>query len=79
MNDRMKRFFLIALLALIPLVTISAQFRSGASYDDLYDSETVAAIKNHVRHISAASLEGRKAGSEGEREAAAYVTEILKS
>ncbi|MBQ3613333.1 MAG: TonB family protein [Bacteroidales bacterium] len=75
----MKRFFLIALLALIPLVTISAQFRSGASYDDLYDSETVAAIKSHVRHISAASLEGRKAGSEGEREAAAYVTEILKS
>lgn len=79
MNDRMKRFFLIALLALIPLVTISAQFRSGASYGDLYDSETVAAIKSHVRHISAASLEGRKAGSEGEREAAAYVTEILKS
>lgn len=79
MNDRMKRFFLIALLALIPLVTIFAQFRSGASYDDLYDSETVAAIKSHVRHISAASLEGRKAGSEGEREAAAYVTEILKS
>lgn len=79
MNDRMKRFFLIALLALIPLVTISAQFRAGASYDDLYDSETVAAIKSHVRHISAASLEGRKAGSEGEREAAAYVTEILKS
>ncbi len=79
MNDLMKRFFLIALLALIPLVTISAQFRSGASYDDLYDSETVAAIKSHVRHISAASLEGRKAGSEGEREAAAYVTEILKS
>lgn len=79
MNDRMKRFFLIALMALIPLVTISAQFRSGASYDDLYDSETVAAIKSHVRHISAASLEGRKAGSEGEREAAAYVTEILKS
>lgn len=79
MNDRMKRFFLIALLAFIPLVTISAQFRAGASYDDLYDSETVAAIKSHVRHISAASLEGRKAGSEGEREAAAYVTEILKS
>ena len=79
MNDRMKRFFLIVLLALIPFVTISAQFRSGASYDDLYDSETVAAIKSHVRHISAASLEGRKAGSEGEREAAAYVTEILKS
>ncbi len=79
MNDRMKRFFLIALLALIPLVTISAQFRAGASYDDLYDSETVAAIKSHVRYISAASLEGRKAGSEGEREAAAYVTDILKS
>ncbi len=79
MNDRMKRIFLISLLAFLPLVTISAQYRAGTSYDDLYDSETVAAIKSHVRHLSAASLEGRKAGSEGEREAAAYVTEMLKS
>ena len=60
------------LLALMP-VLLSAQFRSGAAYEDLDDSETVAAFKSHVRMLSAASLEGRKAGSEGEREAAEYV------
>ena len=50
-----------------------AQFRNGASYDDLYDGETVATLKNHVRELSAAHLEGRKAGSEGEAAAALYV------
>ena len=51
-------------------VLLSAQFRSGAAYEDLDDSETVAAFKSHVRTLSAAHLEGRKAGSEGEKEAA---------
>lgn len=60
------------MLALAPAV-LSAQFRSGAVYEDLDDSETVAAFKSHVRMLSAASLEGRKAGSEGEKEAAEYV------
>lgn len=59
-------------LALVP-VMLSAQYRSGAVYEDLDDSETVAAFKSHVRMLSAASLEGRKAGSEGEKEAAEYV------
>lgn len=59
-------------LALVP-VLVSAQYRSGAAYEDLDDSETVAALKSHVRMLSAASLEGRKAGSEGEKEAAEYV------
>ena len=44
----------------------SAQFRLGASYEDLYDGETGSGIKAHVRELSAAHLEGRKAGSEGE-------------
>ncbi len=59
-------------LALVP-VMLSAQYRSGAVYEDLDDSETVAAFKSHVRMLSAASLEGRKAGSEGEKEAAEYI------
>ena len=50
----------------------SAQFRQGASYEDLYDGETVSVIKAHVRELSAAHLEGRKAGSEGEKYAAEY-------
>ena len=38
-------------------VLLSAQFRSGAAYEDLDDSETVAAFKSHVRTLSAAHLE----------------------
>ena len=64
-------------LALVP-VLLSAQYRSGAAYEDLDDSETVAAFKSHVRMLSAASLEGRKAGSEGEKEAAEYVEQMFK-
>lgn len=64
---------IVALVALVQCLSVSAQFRDGASYDELYDSETVAAMKTHVRELSAAHLEGRKAGSEGEKEAAMYV------
>lgn len=66
-------------LALVPYFVVSAQFREGASYQELYDSETVVAMKSHVRTLTAAQLEGRKAGSEGEKAAAEYVTEVLKS
>ena len=73
----MRRLFLIYALALMPML-LSAQFRSGVSYEDLDDSETVAAIKSHVRTLSAAHLEGRKAGSEGEKEAAEYVEHMFE-
>ncbi len=66
-------------LVLVPSFVVSAQFREGASYQELYDSETVVAMKSHVRTLTAAQLEGRKAGSEGEKAAAEYVTEVLKS
>ena len=70
---------LIAALVMLSVAfAASAQFRDGASYEDLYDGETVSALKAHVRELSAAHLEGRKAGSEGERLAAEYVTQILK-
>ena len=61
------------------MVAASAQYRDKGVYADLYDSETVASLKSHVRELSAAHLEGRKAGSEGERLAAEYVTDVLKS
>jgi len=73
----MRRFLLMSALALMP-VLLSAQFRSGAAYEDLDDSETVAAFKSHVRTLSAAYMEGRKAGSEGEKEAALYVERMFK-
>lgn len=71
------RFISVFLLSLISFVA-SAQYREGASYEDLYDSEKVAAIKGHVRTLSSAHLEGRKAGSEGEKEAALYVESKFK-
>ena len=74
----MKRFLLAAACLLLS-TALPAQFRTGSSaYDDLYDSETVHAFKEHVSYLSSAALEGRKAGSEGEKEAAEYVGRALE-
>lgn len=59
-------------------LSVSAQFRTG-SYTDLDDSETVSSLKNHVSYLASAALEGRAAGSEGEREAADYMREVMES
>ena len=77
----MTRFFRLASTAVMLLIsfTVSAQYRGQNSYSDLYDGETVSAMKGHVMELSAAHLEGRKAGSEGEKAAAEYVTERLKA
>ena len=75
----MKNIPLIIMLALMPAFSSYAQYHGGISYADLDDSETVVSIKSHVRYLSSAMLEGRKAGSEGEQLAAEYVTEILKT
>ncbi len=69
---------ILFLLALLPALPVSAQFMEGVSYGDLYDGETVTSLKTHVRELSSAHLEGRKAGSEGEKLAAEYVTGVLK-
>ena len=75
----MMRHILLAAACLLLSTALPAQFRTGAApYDDLYDSETVHALKEHVSYLSSAALEGRKAGSEGEREAAEYVGRILE-
>ena len=73
----MNKRFLLAAACLLLSTALSAQFRTG-SFDDLYDSETVHAFKEHVSYLSSAALEGRKAGSEGEREAAEYVARALE-
>lgn len=66
------------LVVLLAGMTASAQYRTDAVYDDLYDGETVSALKMHVRELSSAHLEGRKPGSEGEKEAAEYVEAKFK-
>ena len=45
----MKRWFFLTLLAFSSL-SLSAQFRSG--YETLNDSETVAALKEHISYIA---------------------------
>lgn len=72
----MKRILLL-LLAAFPVVAAQAQFRVGNTYQDLYDSETMTAMKGHVRELASASYEGRKAGSEGEGAAADYVRNVF--
>lgn len=67
--------FLAAALLLFQ-TQASAQFRPG--YSELSDSETVTSLKSHVRTLSSADMEGRKAGSEGERAAADYIRSVMK-
>lgn len=68
------RFFIL-LLTLLPLDAF-AQF-AGGSPRDLQDSETVAEMKEQVSFLASEVLGGRKAGSQGEKEAAEYVSEEL--
>ena len=70
---------LIAAALLLADVVASAQFRDRNRYQELYDSETVTSFKKHLGSLSSSYLEGRKAGSDGEKNAAIYVTETLKS
>ena len=56
----------------------SAQYRTDTGYSDLYDSETAASMRRHVSEIASAENLGRKAGSDGEKDAASYVFGVLR-
>lgn len=71
---RMKRI-LFAACTLFLTFALSAQ--RGGEYADLYDSETVRALKAHVGFLASPTLEGRKAGSVGEEMAADYLEDLL--
>ena len=72
----MNRRFFAFLAACFVATGLHAQFRSPL--EDLDDSETVRMLKEHVATLSAAQLEGRKAGSEGEKMAAEYLEAQFK-
>lgn len=55
---------------------VSAQYIGG--YADLDDSDVTKSFKSHISYLASDSLEGRKAGSEGERSAAEYVRDMFK-
>ena len=76
---KFAKFIYVIVLSAACALSAAAQFRDGASYQELYDSEVTAAMKQHVRSLSASHLDGRKAGSQGEKEAAEYVSSTLKS
>lgn len=67
------------LMSLLISLSAAGQFRGGKNYDELYDSERVSALKEHVRMLSSSMMEGRRAGSEGERLAAGYVSEQFEA
>lgn len=70
---RYLKLSLAIVFCLIPGL-VSAQYKDGrSSYQDLYDSDVISAMKSHVSYLSSRSLEGRKAGSDGERLAADYI------
>lgn len=77
MKLKLNRILLL-ISALLVSYAAMGQFRTDAGYQDLYDSDTGSALKAHVRSLSAAHLEGRKAGSDGEASAAEYVRTALK-
>ena len=74
MNNKMgKTRLLVSAVLMLICVSGYSQYRDTFEYADLYDSENVAAMKEHVRTLSSAMMEGRAPGSEGERMAAEYV------
>ena len=73
----MRRILSVIFASALTFAVAYGQDRGQDAYQGLYDSETVAAMKAHVRELSAVSLEGREAGSAGEKEAAEYVQDIF--
>lgn len=74
-----KSIFATLLVSLAFLAPAHGQFRGDAAYEDLYDSENAAAMKEHVRMLSSSMMEGRAPGSEGELLAAEYVSQVFES
>lgn len=78
----MKKPFLIfsfIVSSLLSPLHSDAQFRTDGGYEGLYDSETAAAMRRHVSSIASEENRGRKAGSEGEKNAAVYLYRALKN
>ncbi len=74
----MKRLLLVLSVLLLTVRPLAGQYRT-LPYGELNESSAVAAMRSDVRFLASAALEGRKAGSEGEKEAARYVSERLEA
>ena len=76
---KVRNIVSVLVLLLLPVLSYG-QYRDGnVSYRDLYDSDVVSALKAHVSYLSSRQLEGRAAGSEGEKMAADYMQSMFKA
>ena len=69
----------ILLCVVLACAGASAQYRTDKALAGLDRSEVAAEMEEQVGFLSAVALEGRKAGSEGEKLAAEYVAQTLSS
>ena len=72
------KYFLLTFFSVL-LVSFQANAQYVTGYSDLNDSDVTKALKSHITYLSSADLEGRKAGSEGEKAAADYIRTCLES
>lgn len=77
LNTRILHTIALAALLLSAPSPLRAQYRT--SWTDPTLSDTQAALSGHVGYIASAAMEGRKAGSEGEKATAEYVREVMQS
>jgi len=73
-----RKSALIILTAVLIFLAVPLQAQYMTGYSELGDTETVTSFKKHIATISSAMMEGRKAGSEGEKMTAEYLTEVFK-
>jgi len=73
----MRRILSVIVLALLPALC-PAQYRTGSPYSELNESEVCLSMRSDVEFFSCNALEGRKAGSQGEKEAALYLASRLE-
>lgn len=71
-----KMIVCAAAFAALSAVPSGAQYAGG--YADLDYSDVTKTLKSHVSYLASDALEGRRAGSEGEKAAAAYVRDKFR-
>ncbi len=65
-----------ALALSLCFLPLNAQYMSAVADSD--SGEVAKSLREHVSYLASAALEGRKAGSEGEKDAAEYLREVLE-
>lgn len=77
----MTRRLLLGFCAAVMMATTSdiAYGQYNSDYSELSDGDVAASLRTHISYLSSAKMEGRAAGSAGERAAAEYVRRTLES